>query len=460
MGEKICWMNALELADAIKNRVLSPVEVVDAFLERIREVNPQLNAVVTVFEKTARREAEKAEREVKEGKKLGSLHGVPVALKDNIPTRGGRTTYGSKLYENHVPREDHVVVDRLRKAGAIIIGKTNLPEFALLPITDNLVFGSTRNPWDLNRTSGGSSGGSAAAVAAGMCPVAVGNDWGGSIRIPSSFCGVFGLKPQFGRVPRYPTLRLCEVTAVEGPITRTVADAALMMDVMAGPDSRDPYSLPHCGERYLENLEGSLNRGGFAYSTGFVPVDPEVARVVEGAINRFASAGYRVEEVELQLPSDVASDWVKITFSDLAAWSRFDEWKKVAYPPLKKLDIVANMRSVDYAKALRRRREIWDLVRGLFEKYDFLLTPTTPIPPFRTDPEGNLQWELMSACALFTAPFSLTGQPAASIPCGFTSQGLPVGLQVVGDRFDELGVLRVAYTFEKLSPWNGFKPPL
>ncbi|MEM2144452.1 MAG: amidase, partial [Candidatus Jordarchaeaceae archaeon] len=216
-NQDIIWMSALELSKAIREGKLSPVEVVEAFLSRIHRLNRELNAFVTLNEERARKEAEFAENAVKSRKKLGPLHGVPVAIKDNIPVKGIRTTYGSKLYQHNVSQEDAVLVERLIQAGAIILGKTNLPEFSLIAITDNSLFGPTRNPWNSSKTSGGSSGGSAVAVAAGMCPIAIGNDAGGSIRIPCSFCGVFGLKPHFGRVPSYPTLPIFENIGVEGP---------------------------------------------------------------------------------------------------------------------------------------------------------------------------------------------------------------------------------------------------
>ncbi|MEM3563325.1 MAG: amidase [Candidatus Jordarchaeaceae archaeon] len=467
--KEIIWMSAIDLANSIKKGEISPVEVVDAFYNRIKKINPEINAFVTLTEESARKEAEAAEKAVKSRKKLGPLHGVPVAIKDNIPVKGVRTTYGSKLYENHVPQDDMVLVERLKNAGAIILGKTNLPEFGLIPITDNPLFGASKNPWDRTKTTGGSSGGSAAAVASGMCPIAVGNDGGGSIRVPSSLCGVFGLKPSLGRIPRWPALPGWETMASEGPITRTVADAALMMDVMAGPDNRDYLSLPPPGVSYLENLEKGVKKKKFAYSPdlGYAVVDPEVLEVTRKAAFDFADAGYSVEEVGLDFPNMEGDLVNQVVAETVAAYGdRLEEWKKVCYKPyLDFLWLADALKAVDYVKTQYRRKELWEKVRRVFEKYDFLLTPATAIPAFNLElgmgpsqiagkPVGPVSW------IAFTYPFNFTGQPAASVPCGFTKGKLPVGLQIVGNRFDDLGVLQAARAFEKTLPWQDKKPPI
>ncbi|MEM3586715.1 MAG: amidase, partial [Candidatus Jordarchaeaceae archaeon] len=379
----IIWMSALEISKAIRDGKLSPVEVVEAFLNRIHRLNHELNAFITLTEERARKEAEFAENAVKKRKKLGPLHGVPVAIKDNIPVKGIRTTYGSKLYQYNVSQEDAILVERLRQAGAIILGKTNIPEFSLIATTDNPISGPTRNPWDTGKTPGGSSGGSAVAVAAGMCPIAIGNDAGGSIRIPCSFCGVFGLKPHFGRVPRYPTLPIFENIGVEGPITRTVADAALVMDVIAGPDDRDYLSLPAPGISYLKNLEKDVKKKKFAFSPdlGYQIVGKEVDEVVRKTVSSFANLGYQVEEVKLNL-FDMGPDYVSQVVSEMAAFfgNRIEEWKKVIYPPyLNFIQLADNLKATDFASIQIRRKEIWEQVRKVFEKYDFLITPVTGV---------------------------------------------------------------------------------
>ncbi|MGQ9721687.1 MAG: amidase [Candidatus Jordarchaeum sp.] len=467
--KEVIWMSGLELASAIKKGELSPVEVVDAFFKRVEQVNPKLNAFITLTEDSARKEAEKAEKAVKKGEKLGPLHGVPVAIKDNMPVKGVRTTWGSKLYADHIPKEDYVLVDRLKRAGAIIMGKTNVPEFCLIGITENPLFGVTRNPWDTSRTPGGSSGGSAAAVASGMAPIAVGNDGGGSIRIPSCFCGLYGLKPHLGRIPRWPALPGWETLSSEGPITRTVADAAMLMDVMAGPDDRDYLSLPAPGVSYFENLEKDVKGKKFAYSPdlGYAVVEPEIAEIVRKAAFGFADLGFEVEEVKLEF-LDMGPDWVnQIVCETVAAvGDRMDEWKEVGYPPYFDFMWLADhLKGTDYVKVQYKRKEHWDRVMKVFEKYDFLLTPMLPIAAFPIDigmGPNEIAGQAVGPTGWvpFTIPFNMTGQPAASIPCGFTKENLPVGLQIVGNRFDELGILQASRAFEKAFPWRDKKPPI
>lgn len=465
----IIWKSAAELAQGIKAGELSPVEVLGVYLDRIEEINPKINAIVTLIEENARKEAKKAEERVKEGKELEVLHGVPVVIKDNIPVKGVRTTYGSKLYENHVPEEDMILVERLRQAGAIILGKTNMPEFGLIGITDNPVFGVTKNPWDTNKTTGGSSGGSAAAVAAGLCPIGIGNDGGGSIRIPANFCGVFGLKPHLGRIPRYPSLPGWETMAVEGPITRTVEDAAIMMDVMAGPDDRDYLCLPPSDVKYHARLEDDITGKKFAYSPdlGQFIIDPEVAEVVKKAVASFSDLGHEVEEVKLDL-EDMGEDFLYQIISETAAGLEAfrEEWEKVMYPAYSAfMGLEESLKAVDFVKIQYKRKELSEqLWKQVFKTYDFLLAPVTAVSafdidigigPFEINGEGigPTGW-------LLTFPFNFTGQPAASIPCGFTKEKLPVGLQIVGKRFDELGVLQASRAFEKGLPWREKKPSI
>ncbi|MBS7288400.1 MAG: amidase [Candidatus Freyarchaeota archaeon] len=461
-------MSAVELSRGIAAGEISPVDVVEAVLKRVRECNPKINAVVTLLEEEARREAERVEEEAKRGVRR-PMFGVPVTIKDNILTKGVRTTFGSKMFENFVPKEDAILVERLKEAGAIILGKTNLPEFALIPITDNLLFGATRNPWDLERTPGGSSGGAAAAVASGICPVAIGNDGGGSIRIPSALCGVYGFKPSLGRVPSCHDIPVFLDMVSNGPITRTVADAALVMDVISGPDERDRLSLPAVGFSYLERLDEGVEGKRFAYSPnlGYATVEPEVEELTRRAASSFEKSGAEVEEVKVDIPN-LEGEMVTLVVAEVVAMigDRLEEWKSVAYPLyLSFLPLADTLSFRDYIKVRVRREELWDSVRKIFEKYDFLLTPTTAVPAFKLEegmgpteiagtPVGPLGW------MPFTYPFNFTGQPAASIPCGFTKNGLPVGLQIVGRRHDDLGVLQASRAFEKVNPWRDKKPPL
>src|SRR5215831_7317845 len=277
-NEDLCYLSAIELAAAIRTRRLSPVEVTAAILDRIAKLNPKLNAYCTVVPEAALAAAQQAEAAVMAGKPLRPLHGVPLSFKDLTVTAGIRTTFGSKIFEHHVPNEDAVVVERIRRAGAIVLGKTNTPEFGCKGVTDNRLFGYTRNPWQLDRVAGGSSGGAAAALAAGLGPLAEGSDLAGSIRIPASCCGVIGLKPSLGRVPHYPSPNCWTGFGVVGPMARTVRDAALLLSVMAGPDEHDPRSLPDTGEDFVSATEGDIDGLHAAWSAdlGYAAVDPEV----------------------------------------------------------------------------------------------------------------------------------------------------------------------------------------
>ncbi|KXB02015.1 amidase [candidate division MSBL1 archaeon SCGC-AAA261F19] len=465
-------MSALEISNAIKREELSPIEVIDALIEHIKEYNPKINAIVTLAEDKARKSAKKVKKALKEGKELGPLSGVPLTVKDLESTKGIRTTFGSKLFENNVPEEDTIVVERSKKAGAVILGKTNTPEFGMIAVTDNLLFGHTRNPWDLSRTCGGSSGGSAAGVAAGMGPVATGSDAGGSIRIPSSLCGVYGMKPSFGRIPSYPSLPGWETMSCEGPITRTVSDAALIMDVMAGPDSRDRFSLPSEDTNYLESLNDGIDGSKIAYSPdlGYAAVDPEVEKVTQRASSSFEELNCEVSEVELDIP-DMERELLTVMVSE--AVTAFEDilgegWEEKIYPLYN--DLLSTKESLtfkDYVRVQFKRKELWEKMREIFENYDFLLTPATAVPAFEIEERGPLGPEKVNGKNIssmgwipFTYPFNFTGQPAASIPCGFSSEGLPIGLQIVGDRYDDLGVLQASRAYEKAFPWNKKRPPL
>ncbi|MBI3030701.1 MAG: amidase [Candidatus Rokubacteria bacterium] len=467
--DELCWMSATELAGAIKRKQVSPLEVIDAVLARIEKLNPTLNAYCTVTAEAARREARAAERALmKRGAKLGRLHGVPFSIKDLIITKGVRTTWGTRLYADHVPEEDAPIVARLKAAGGILVGKTNTPMFGWIGATHNLLFGATRSPWNLDRTPGGSSGGAGAAVAAGMAPLAVGTDGGGSIRIPASFSGIFGLKPSYGRVPIHPPSAAWSLSHA-GPMTRTVADAALMLNVLAGPDERDQYSLPAPGVDYVKALKGSLKglRVGWTSTLGFAKVvDPEIAAIAERAARGFKHFGCRVDGVDPRFP-DPSPAWDAIFCGGIAA-------RLKPYFPDRRADIDEGLVRIiedtltwpptKYIQAWFERLAFWEPVRKFFETYDLLLTPTVACPPFKVgldnpaviagtpiEPYGWIP---------FTYPFNMTGQPAASVPCGFTSDGLPIGLQIVGRRFDDATVLRAAATFEEAHPWAGKKPPI
>ena len=466
-ADELCWLPATTLASMIKRKKVSPVEVVNATLARIDAINPILNAYVTVTAEQARRDARAAERALgKRGATLGPLHGVPFSVKDLVITRGVRTTFGTPLYRDNVPTEDAPIVARLKSAGGIMLGKTNTPTMGWIGATHNLLFGITRNPWNLDRTPGGSSGGASAAAAAGLGPLHVGTDGGGSIRIPASCAGIFGFKPSYGRVPTHPPSGAWSLSHV-GPMTRTVADAALMLSVCAGPDERDQSSLPAERADYVKALGGSLKGWRLAWSDdlGFADcVDPDVAAVCARAARAFRELGCRVEEVTPRWPSPFEA-WSEIFCGGIATrLAPYLDRRSEIDPGLVRI-IEGALRNppAKYVQAWFDRLAWWQHPRAFFEKYDLLLTPTIACPPFKVglDNPTEIAGRPVTPYAWipFTYPFNLTGQPAASVPCGFTSDGLPVGLQIVGRRFADRAVLQAAAAFERLRPWADRRPP-
>ena len=467
-NSEICGMSVVKMADAVKTRKLSPVEVMDAILYRIEELNPKVNAYCTLVAESARQQAIEAEAAVMRGEKLGPLHGVPVSIKDLIFTKGIRTTGGSKIYENFIPQQSAIVVERIKAAGGIIIGKTNTAELGWAAITNNPLFGATRNPWNLELSPGGSSGGAAASVALGMGSLAIGSDGGGSIRIPSSFCGVFGFKPSFGRVPQYPGFPGWETLSHIGPITRTVKDAALAMEVIAGRDDRDRFSLPDTGLRYLPFLGGDLKGLRIAWSQdlGQAIADPKVLKITEAAVDAWATLGSTVEAAspEVSNPEKAFSSYVSVRLG-AALQDKMEEWGDRIDPGLVRfIERNKNKSAIEYAKDSFELSEYWDGILPFFDKYDLLITPTVAVPPFELDSYGPREIAGSRVSPLswmaFTYPFNITGQPAASVPCGWTDDGLPIGLQIVGRRFDDVTVLRAAAAFEQSLPWAGRRPTL
>src|SRR6185436_13539974 len=388
----LCFTPAIDLAEMIRRRALSPVELIRAVLERIERLNPRLGAYVLVHAERALAEARAAEQAVMAGRSLGPLHGVPVSIKDNLWTSGERTTYGSRLMAEFVPTEDAPAVAGLRAAGAIFIGRTNLPEFAWRGSTDNPLFGESRNPWDVTRTPGGSTGGGAAAVAAGLGPLALGSDVAGSIRIPASFCGLVGLKPTFGRVPMYPAAGGNELVAHVCPLTRTVRDAALMMNAIARHDRRDAFALPDDGVDYLTACSEplSVTRGGapirIAWSAdlGFASVEPETRKIAEAAARAFSELGLKVEEASPDLGDPAAILQALYGAAQAGAHAaRSPEQKAQMDPALVRFAEAAAGRSVvEHVRAIAARQAMVDTLRRFFERYDLLLTPTLGLPAF------------------------------------------------------------------------------
>ena len=463
----LCWMSAADLAAAIGRKKVSPVEVVDAVLSRIDTLK-ELNAYVTLDADRARQAAKAAERALtRRSARLGPLHGVPFSVKDLIITKDVRTTFGTPIYRDNVPTEDAPSVARLKAAGAIMLGKTNTPTLGWVGVTDNLVFGATRNPWSLGHTPGGSSGGAGAAVAAGLAPLALGTDGGGSIRKPAAWCGIYGLKASWGRIAVYPSSAAWSLSHV-GPMTRTVKDAALMMNVCAGPDERDQYSLPADGTDYVKALKGSLKglRIGWSPDLGFARVvDPEVEATCAKAARRFRDLGAKVDEARLGWPSPKAA-WEAVFCGGIATRMApyLDRPNDIDPGLLPMVQDAIKWPASRYVQAWFDRLTWYDHVRRYFDTHDLLLTPTIATPPFKVglDNPPEIAGRPVEAYDWipFTYPFNLTGNPAASVPCGFTKDGLPIGLQIVGRRFDDATVLRAAAGFEKLAPWADRKPAI
>jgi aspartyl-tRNA(Asn)/glutamyl-tRNA(Gln) amidotransferase subunit A len=467
-NDELCWMSAAALAAAFRRRKLSPVEVMRAVLDRIERVNPRLNAFVTLTADQALKDARAAERALgKKGARLGPLHGVPFSTKDLVITKGIRTTFGTRFFADNVPAEDAPMVERLKAAGAIQLGKTNTPTFGWIGATHNLLFGVTRNPWNTDRTPGGSSGGASAAVAAGLGPIAIGTDGGGSIRIPASFTGIFGHKPSYGRIPVYPPSGAWSLGHI-GPMTRTVEDAALMMNACAGPDERDQFSLPASGTDYVKGLRGTLKglRVGWSADLGYARVvDPEVAAACAKAARRFRELGATVDEVRPGWPSPKGA-WEAIFCGGIATRMApyLDRPADIDPGLLPIIQDALKWPPTRYVQAWFDRLAWYDHVRRFFERHDLLLTPTIATPPFKVGLDNPTE---IAGRAVepydwipFTYPFNLTGNPAASVPCGYTRDGLPLGLQIVGRRFDDVTVLRAAAGYEKIAPWADKKPPL
>jgi amidase len=464
-------MPAVELLKLYRARRLSPLEAMQALLAQIERVNPRVNAIVTLARDAALWEARRATAALKRGATLPPLFGVPVGIKDVTPTRGIRTTYGSKLFENHVPEEDALVVQRLRAAGAIVIGKTNTPEFAFGPNTVNAVFGATRNPWNLTRTSGGSSGGSAAALASGMCPLAQGSDLGGSLRGPAAFCGVVGFRTTPGLIPRYPSVLAWDTYSVDGPMARTVADTALMLSVMAGADDRSPVSYDVDPRDLLGATKAPSVKGWrIAWTAdlgGVVTVDAEVRTLFERAVAAFRTAGARMETACPDM-NDVP-EIVRLTRAPLMVARHAD--KLAEHRTVLQDGLVENteaglaLSARDIAKGELLRTRQWHRVREFMATRDLWLTPTAAVAAFPIEHphvmeiNGKPVGKAMQRSYL-TYAFSVLGLPAISIPCGFTRAGLPVGLQIIGKRRGEAAVLRAAAAFEAVQPWAHNVPPV
>ncbi len=460
------WKSATELVKGYARKKFSPIEATRACIAQIERHDRAVNAMCGLHGAEALAQAKASEKRWAKGKPLGPLDGVPVLIKDILLVKGWATLRGSKTVDPNQPWDnDAPSVARLRESGAVLIGQTTTPEFGWKGVTDSLLTGITRNPWDLSKTPGGSSGGSSAALAAGYAPLALGTDGGGSIRIPAGFTGTFGLKPSFGRVPAWPLSPFGTVAHV-GPMTRTVGDAALMMNVIARPDARDWHALPFDERDYAARLGKRLKGIRIAYSPrlGYADVDPEIAKLVEKAVKVMASLGAQVEQVDPGF-EDPASCFRVLWWSGARALASQIpiEQKQLLDPGL--ADVIEQSVAItldDYLGAVKQRGALGTHMRVFMQDYDLLLTPALPIPAFEAGKlspgyDGTGKWVDWTP---FSYPFNLTQQPAASVPCGFTESGLPAGLQVVGRMFDDATVLRACHAYEQAAEWGNRRPSL
>jgi amidase len=466
---ELCFTPATELARLIRAKQVSAVEAMEAHLAQIERVNPQVNAIVTLLPERALEGARAADAALARGEPVGPLHGLPIAHKDLVPTAGIRTTWGSPIYADHVPEVDALIVQRLRAAGAITIGKTNTPEFGAGSQTFNAVFGETRNPYDLSKTCGGSSGGAGAALACGMLPIADGSDLGGSLRNPGNFNNVVGLRPSPGRVPAWPTPLPWQPFSVLGPMARNVADVALLLSAIAGPDDRHPISIAEPGVGFRQPLGRDFHgvRVAWAPALGGLPVDPRVTAVLEAARPAFEALGCALEPAcpDFTDADEIFQTWRAWMFSanygplleqhrermkDTVIWN-IEEGLKLTGPQI--------------GRAEQKHAALYHRVRAFFQDYEYLLCPVNQVPPFPVEQrwvreingqkmETYLDW--MRSCFYIT----VTGHPAVSVPAGFTPEGLPVGIQIVGRHRADFAVLQLAHAFEQATGHGKRRPPV
>jgi amidase len=466
----ICFMTATEMVQAIRTKKLSCQEVMEAHLTQIDRINPQVNAIVTrVPRRQLLAQARSADDSQTSSARTGPLHGLPIAIKDLVPTRNLRTTLGSPIFKDDIPEQDGLIVERLKNTGAIVIGKTNTPEFGAGSQTFNEVFGETLNPYDLTKTCGGSSGGAAVALACGMLPLADGSDMGGSLRNPGNFCNIVGFRTSPGRVPVWPKLTGWFPIPVQGPMARTVQDAALMLSAIAGPDPRAPISIAEPGSRFTQPLERDFKTVRIAWSKdlGELPVDPRVTQVLDSQRHVFDDLGCIVEDGQ---PDFSGADEI---FKVWRAWAFELQFAELltSHRKLMKDSVIWNIEQgqkltgPELGRAEVRRTELYHRVREFMATYEYLICPVNQVPPF----DINQRWieeingekmttyiDWMKSCYYIT----ITGLPAISVPCGFTPEGLPVGMQIVGRHNDDFGVLQLAHAFEQATGVWRRRPPV
>ncbi len=469
IDENLAFTPSHELAALISGKHVSPVEITELYFSRIDRLDPQLHAYLTLTYDEAMQAAKAAEDAVMRNDALGSLHGVPISIKDLEMTKGVRSTGGSLAFTDRIPDEDSIVVERVKAAGAIILGKTNTPEFGHRGTTENLLGEPCCNPWNTKRTSGGSSGGAAAGLAAGLCAISTGSDGGGSIRIPASFCGLYGIKPTQGRVPRYGG-RAAPVVVNQlgqsGPITRTVRDAAILLRELAGHDARDVGALRDAPGDYLNALDRDIGglRMGWSPDFGYAAVDPEVADVCGRAAKLFEQMGCSVKDGVFAIDSPQESFRVIFASNTYASsgYLLHEHPDKLTDYFREAMEHAATLTAADYARALGEMDALKARFDAFFESHDVLLSPTMAVPAFEVDKHptiiGGQQVDPFFGYLPFTYPINAIGHPAASVPCGFSSDGMPIGLHIVGRKGDEATVIAASAAFERAMPWADKRP--
>jgi aspartyl-tRNA(Asn)/glutamyl-tRNA(Gln) amidotransferase subunit A len=466
---ELCYLSAGELSRLIKNQDVSPVEIIDAHLARIGETDTTLNSFITLLPEQAKAAARRAESEIQSGNYRGPLHGIPVGLKDLFNTGGVRTTSGSRIFDTFVPDHDCTVAARFQQAGAILLGKLNMHPFAYGPTGENADYGHMHNPWNPELITGGSSGGSGSATAAGQCTITMGSDTGGSVRIPAALCGIVGLKPTYGLVSRHGLTPLSWCLDHPGPMVRTVEDAALAMNAIAGHDPNDVASTREAIPDYTTALTGDVRGLKIGVPREFfeAPLDPEVAATVQQAISQLEALGAIVTEVSFPLFQHAQAISGTILMAEAAAYHRdllAKEGDKL-YPPVRiRLEAGLFITAIDYLKAQQARSVFNHETRQLLTDVDLLLGPTEPVtaPPIlaETVQAGEQTIGTTAALTQYTRPYNITGGPAISVPCGFSESGMPIGLQLAGKPFDELTVLRAAHAYEQATNWRTRRPPI
>jgi aspartyl-tRNA(Asn)/glutamyl-tRNA(Gln) amidotransferase subunit A len=468
MSSELAFTSAIDLAKSIREKKVSSLEATENFYQRIERLDPQLHSYLTLCHDQALADARTADEAVQRGSDLGPLHGVPISIKDLELTKGVTTTMGSAWFKDRVPDMDSIVVERVKASGAIILGKTNTPEFGLSGTTENKLGEPCHNPWNTERTPGGSSGGAASALAAGLCSLSMGTDGGGSIRIPASFTGLFGIKPTQGRVPRFGGYGRSAANhfSQAGPITRTVADSALLLQVVAGPDSRDVTSIRTAAPDFSAGLDAGVKGMKLAWSGdyGYAAVDPEVAQVTERAAKLFVDLGATLDDSNLKLEDPFDSFWDIFATACYTSYGHMydDNKNDLTDYGVTSMEHGRSVTGADLSRAIHEVDRLGRRMEEFFDDFDLLLSPTMAVPAFPVEDRPAVidgrDVDPFWGFVPFTYLINITGQTAASIPCGYSSDGMPIGLHIIGPRGSEAKVLQACAAFEKAMPWIGERP--